>query len=111
MPWLISFDFRFDLDTMNIGVVGFSTIVLNDTEILLGSIKNYAQLYINLMNKVKPSTQYSSTATGTAINYMREKMFLGFDEEKEKVCVLLSDGRSMDPGHTLSVSFCQQLWY
>ena len=49
---------------------------------------------------------FLNTGTGTAIEYMRETMFAGFDESKRKVGVLFTDGASMDPTQTLNVSLC-----
>ena len=49
---------------------------------------------------------FFNTGTGTAIEYMRETMFAGFDENKRKVGVLFTDGASMDPTQTLNVSLC-----
>ena len=86
-------------------MVGFSTEVINDTLIPLGSITNYPQLYINFRMRMQQSAVFFGTGTGSAINFMREEMFSGTTLEK-KIGIVVSDGISMDPTYTINVSLC-----
>lgn len=86
-------------------MIGFSTDVISDTHIPVGSITNYPQLYINFRMRMQQSDVFFGTGTGSAINFMREEMFSGTTLEK-KIGIVVSDGVSMDPTYTITVSVC-----